>query len=152
MKNDINSTVTVSPELKLILEKAAEFHGHLGPFLAVGVRMGLVGLKKVGKHCNDRLTIEASLPVHVPFSCVIDGLQVTTHCTVGNQKLSLKESDSIQARFKRKAGMEVIVALNGSIFEEMKSRFVGKAMSDKEICRLAWVIAGISEKELFEIF
>jgi len=29
-------------ELMDVLDKAAEFHGHLGPFLAIGVRMGLL--------------------------------------------------------------------------------------------------------------
>lgn len=152
MKNEIDSAHIVSPELKSILEKAAKFHGHLGPFLVVGVRMGLAGLKKVGKHSNSELTVEASLPLRVPFSCVIDGLQVTTHCTTGNQKLSLKDSNSIQARFKRKAGTGVTVTLNTSAFEEMKSHFLGEALSEKEIRRLAWVVAGISEKKLFSIF
>ena len=152
MKNNINPTRAVSPELTFLLEKAAEFHGHLGPFLTIGVRMGLIGLKKMGKHNNDELVIEASLPLQVPFSCVIDGLQVTTHCTAGNQKLSLKNSDSIQARFKReKARMEVTIALNRSIFEKMKSHLLGEATPKEEIRRLAWVIAGISEDELFMI-
>jgi formylmethanofuran dehydrogenase subunit E len=39
---------------KEIFEKAADFHGHLGPFLVIGVRMGLVGLKKLGLRQDDR--------------------------------------------------------------------------------------------------
>ena len=152
MKNNRTLTYTVPPELVSLLEKAAEFHGHLGPFLAIGVRLGLVGLKKINQQKNGPLTIDVSLPLHVPFSCIIDGLQVTTQCTVGNQKLSLKDSDSIQARFKRENGrLEVTVALDKSMFEEMKSKLLGEAKPE-EIRRLAWVIASISEDELFEIF
>jgi len=152
MKNNRTLTYTVPPELVSLLEKAAEFHGHLGPFLAIGVRLGLVGLKKIGQQEDDQLIIDVSLPLHVPFSCIIDGLQVTTQCTVGNQKLSLKDSDSIQARFKRENDrLEVTVVLDKSMFEEMKSKLLGEAKPE-EIRRLAWVIARMSEDELFEIF
>jgi formylmethanofuran dehydrogenase subunit E len=151
MKSNMDPVHTVSPELTSLLEKAAEFHGHLGPFLAIGVRIGLIGLRKIGNHNGDQLTIDLSLPLHVPFSCIIDGLQVTTHCTVGNQKLSLEDSDSIQARFKRENdSMEVVVALNRSVLEEMKSELLGDAIPEEEIRRLAWVIASISEEELLE--
>lgn len=34
-------------ELDVILKRAAEFHGHLGPFLVIGVRMGLIGLREL---------------------------------------------------------------------------------------------------------
>ena len=151
MKNNLTIVHTVHPQLTRLLEKAAEFHGHLGPFLAIGVRMGLIGLKKIDIQTDDKLTIDASLPLHVPFSCIIDGLQVTTHCTVGNQKLSLKESESIQARFKRKKdSLEAIVTLDKSMFEKMKSKLLGEAKPE-EVRRLAWMIVSMSEDELCEI-
>ena len=113
MKNIINPKQKVPKELISPLEKAADFHGHLGPFLVIGVRMGLIGLKNIGKYNNGQLSIDVSLPLRVPFSCIIDGLQVTTHCTVGNQKLSVKDSVSIQTIFKREIDeMVVIVVLN----------------------------------------
>lgn len=152
MKNSKNLAHAIPPELTILLEKAAEFHGHLGPFLAIGVRMGIIGLKKIGKDNSDSLRINVSLPLHVPFSCIIDGLQVTTHCTVGNQKLSLHDSESVQTRFKRDTDkMEVIVTLNKPLFEELKSQLLGEAVPEKEVRKLARVIAGISEDELFVI-
>lgn len=152
VKKHMNLASIVSPDLKSSLEKAAEFHGHLGPFLTIGVRMGLIGLKKMGKCNNNELAIDASLPLHIPFSCIIDGLQVTTHCTVGNRKLSLKDSDSIQVKFKKeKARMEVIITLNKSILEKIMPHLLKEATTVEEIRRLAWIIAGISRDELFEI-
>ena len=152
MKNDLNPTQRVPKELTSLLEKAAEFHGHIGPFLTIGVRIGLIGLKKLSNGCNDKLTVEASLPLHVPFSCIIDGLQFTTHCTIGNQKLSVKDSDNIQVRFKKEnEKKEVKITLNKSILEEMKSQLLGESLPDKEIRRLAWKIASLSEGKLFEI-
>lgn len=152
MKKSRNLAHAISLELTSLLEKAAEFHGHLGPFLAIGVRMGMIGLKKIGKDNSDSLRIDVSLPLHVPFSCIIDGLQVTTHCTVGNQKLSLHDSGSVQARFKRETDkMEVSVTLNKPLFEELKSQLLGEAVPEGEVRKLARVIAGISEDELFVI-
>ena len=152
MKNRETLESTVPPKLRVLLEKAAEFHSHLGPFLVIGVRIGLIGLRKIGRHDVDQLTINLSLPLHVPFSCIIDGLQVSTHCTVGNQKLILSDSDSVQARFMRENNrVEVTIGLNKSMFEELKSQLLGDAIPEEEVCRLAWAIAGISEDRLFEI-
>jgi formylmethanofuran dehydrogenase subunit E len=142
----------VSPTLTSALEQAAEFHGHLGPFLAIGVRMGLIGLKKIGGSKSNQLVVTAALPLRVPFSCIIDGLQVSTSCTVGNQKLSLEDSPTIQARFRRKDnGQEIVIALDRSVFEKMKNQLLREAVSEDEIRKLAWIIVSIPEDELFEI-
>ena len=152
MKNDMNPTHAVPPELTFLLGKAAEFHGHLGPFLVIGVRIGLIGLKKIGKHDAGQLGIEVSLPLHVPFSCIIDGLQVSTNCTVGNQKLSFEDCPSIQVTFERKDnGQKIVVALNQSVFEKLKSQLLQETLSDEEIRNLAWKVAAIPEDELFVI-
>jgi formylmethanofuran dehydrogenase subunit E len=152
MKKDITHTYSVPPELSSLLEKAAEFHGHLGPFLAIGIRMGLLGLKKMGKKKDDRITVDVSLPLHVPFSCIIDGIQFSTHCTIGNQKLSVNDSDSIQIKFKRENDrVQVTITLNKSIFKEIKSELLKEDMSEEEVQRLAWVIASIPEDKLFKM-
>jgi len=140
------------PELTSTLEKAAEFHGHLGPFLVIGVRMGVIGLERVGRPRWDSLTVTASVPLRVPFSCIIDGLQVSTNCTVGNRKLAVRDLPVIQARFKRDDnGHEITVALRKSILEKRGSQLLQKGLSDDEIRRLAWKIANISEDELFDV-
>lgn len=142
----------ISSELMSILEKAAEFHGHLGPFLAIGVRMGRIGLDRVGVAKSKSLVVTASLPLRVPFSCIIDGLQITTKCTTGNQKLSLIDSAEIQAKFERKDnGKETVVVLNQSMFEELKTQLLSPVLLDEEVRELAWKIAVIPENELFSI-
>lgn len=140
------------PELKSALEKAVEFHGHLGPFLVIGVRMGLIGLERIGRPKWHSLAVTASVPLRVPFSCIIDGLQVSTNCTVGNQKLAVRNSPSIQARFKRNDnGHEITVALSKPMLEKLRSQLLQKGMSDHKIHRLAWKTASISEDELFNV-
>ena len=88
-------------ELDVILRKAEEFHGHLGPFLVLGVRMGLIGVRELeAKGNQEKLHVTAMLRNSVPFSCVIDGIQVATKCTIGNKKLRLRSSPEIAAKFE----------------------------------------------------
>jgi len=135
-----------------ILKKAEEFHGHLGPFLVIGIKMGLVGLGRVEITKGSSLAVTASLPLRVPFSCIIDGLQITTKCTIGNQKLTLRESEKIQAEFKRKDnGQKTVVALNQSTFEKLKSQLLQETLPDEKVRKLAWKVATIPETELFLI-
>lgn len=135
-----------------ILKKAEEFHGHLGPFLVIGIKMGLVGLGQVEATKGSSLAVTASLPLRVPFSCIIDGLQITTKCTIGNQKLTLRESEKIQAEFKRKDnGQKTVVALNQSTFEKLKSQLLQETLPDEKVRKLAWKVAAIPEAELFLI-
>lgn len=142
----------VPSELKTILEKASDFHGHLGPFLTVGVRMGLVGLDRIGAQLSESLRIVVSLPLHVPFSCVVDGLQATTKCTIGNQKLSMRDAHTIQATFETyETGQRATVALNQLVFQELKSKLLKERLPDKEIRKIAWKIATLPEEELFVI-
>ncbi len=139
-----------SEEFRHILDKAVEFHGHLGPFLTIGVRIGLIGLEKISTDRSESFTVMASLPHRVPFSCIIDGIQVSTNCTVGNQRLSLNDSPHIQVVFKRKdKGQKVIVALNQATFEKLKSQLLQNALRDEEVRELAWKVAEIPENELF---
>ena len=145
-------TRNVSPKLIALMEKATEFHGHLGPFLAIGVRMGLIGIERLGNPKSNSLVITASLPLKVPFSCIIDGLQVSTKCTVGNQKLSLEDSTIVQARFKREdKGQKTTVTLSKSMFEKMKSQLLQEALPKDDVEKLAWMIISIPEDELFKI-
>ena len=81
-------------KLITLIEKAAEFHGHLGPFLVIGVRMGKTVKETLNPNTGDKSKLEAAakIPLLTPISCIIDGIQATTCCTVGNQKLKIENS------------------------------------------------------------
>ena len=99
------------------IAKAVDFHGHLGPFLVIGVRMADIGMRELGlRNNNPKLRITAHLKYSVPISCIVDGLQVTTKCTIGNQKLKLVDSSDIAAKFGLPNGKEVTVAVNPATF------------------------------------
>jgi formylmethanofuran dehydrogenase subunit E len=83
------------------------------------------------------LTIDASLPLHALISCITDGLQFSTHCTIGNQKLSLENLESIQVRFKREDDRtQLTVTLNELISEKIKSKLLEEDQKEEAVRRL----------------
>jgi len=139
-------------KLDATLKKAEEFHGHLGPFLTLGVRMGLIGIRELRvKRNEEKLRITAMLKYSVPFSCVIDGIQVATKCTIGNKKLRVKRSPGITARFELQRGEQVTVAVNPAAFEELKKELLSENAPPEEVRQLAQLVTTMPEEELFII-
>jgi len=96
--------------------------------------------------------ITASLPLRVPYSCIIDGLQITTKCTIGNQRLSLRNSQEIRVKFERKDnGQKIVVTLKQPIIEKLESQLLHKRMPNEEIREIAWRVAAIPDDELFAV-
>jgi formylmethanofuran dehydrogenase subunit E len=131
-------------KLKLTIKEAEKFHGHLGPFLVLGVRMGETA-KKILKTAN--LQVTAKLPLLTPFSCVLDGIQVTTQCTIGNQKLKIENSSKeISADFQcAKTCKKLTITINPKITEALTQKFSEGASNEE----LAWEIASKPENQLF---
>jgi len=139
------------PALTEKIAKAIDFHGHLGPFLVIGVRMGIIGIRELGLKNDDELRVTAHLKYSIPISCVVDGLQVTTRCTIGNQKLKLIDSSDIAAKFILHNGKEVAITVNPAAYDKLKSQLLSEKNSPKEVGHLAKQIASISEEDLFII-
>ena len=66
------------------------FHGHPGPFLALGIRMGLLALSLLGSRGHQGIVAEAETGTEPPLSCMVDGIQISTGCTTGKGNLSVK--------------------------------------------------------------
>lgn len=74
-----------SNDLEGILEYAREFHGHICPYLALGIRaMEELG---VGRLDFSGSVDERILAIVETNSCFTDGVQITTGCTLGNNSL-----------------------------------------------------------------
>lgn len=136
-------------KLDAILKKAAEFHGHLGPFLVIGVKMGLIGVRELKmKKDENQLRVKAMLEYSIPFSCALDGIQVATRCTIGNQKLELIESPGIAAEFELQRE-KLSVTVNPTILNRLESRLHSENATTEEMRKLAKIIAAMPEKQLF---
>lgn len=144
----------MNKKLIRFIEKAADFHGHLGPFLVIGVRMSLAGIRELDlKKSENGLRVTAMLRNHVPFSCVLDGIQVVTKCTMGNKRLRLKnDSSQVAARFElQNKEKEVNILVNPATFEELKTQLLAKEASPEEVRKLARAVACMPEEKLFII-
>ncbi len=138
-------------ELDSAICEAVRLHGHLGPFLVIGVRMGYVAKNLLNSHAKGGVILHAILriPMVVPFSCAIDGVQVTTHCTVGNQRLSLKRwTGGVRGSFTIGGSDNVVdVQVRRRVIEHLKKRMLEGAANEE----LAEEISQLPEDELFVV-
>lgn len=140
--------MTESKQILLLIENAAKLHGHLGPFLVIGVRMGDLAKRclEVDDKSSCRLEVRIQTPLSTPFSCVIDGIQASTSCTVGNRKLKIKNSTKeIIARFRLQNTKKIIISVNPRIAETLISEMSKGANAEQ----LAAKIAHMQEEQLF---
>lgn len=139
-------------ELEDILRRAIDWHGHFGPFLVLGVKMGIIGIRELEViKGNPKLRVTVMTKPSVPFSCVIDGVQAATQCTLGNRRLRLRNSTkSVSAKFQILEGNTVTVTLNPAKQEELKE-LLSKHVRSEEIEKIAHNVVSMSEKELFNL-
>jgi formylmethanofuran dehydrogenase subunit E len=137
-------------KLTSAIKNAEKLHGHLGPFLVIGVRMGKTVKRILNLNTGDNSELEATakIPLLTPISCIIDGIQTTTHCTVGNQKLKIENSKEIAVNFKlQHSNRKLKVLVNPKIVEKLMNR-ISEGASNEE---LAWEIARMPDSQLFTI-
>jgi formylmethanofuran dehydrogenase subunit E len=135
--------------LKQLIEKAVNLHGHLGPFLVIGVRMGQLAKTNSDNTKEDKvLKVNARIPLSTPFSCVIDGIQSTTNCTVGNQKLEITNSEKeIAASFKLQNSYDSLeLSVSPDVIEKLMNKFSAGTSNEE----LASEIASMPENQLFK--
>ena len=137
-------------KLAATIEFARKLHGHVGPYLVIGLKMGAAAKKALNisdTECT-HLTAEAAVPLHPPFSCLLGGIQVSTTCTIGNQRLKIKNSKTIQATFTRqKDAKKVKITLTQHLSEQLEQKQKQNQLTEE----LALEIADMPENQLFNI-
>ena len=133
-----------------IIEFARQLHGHVGPYLVIGLKMGAAAKKALNITDKEltHLRAEIGVPLYPPFSCLLDGIQVSTTCTIGNQRLQFKNSKTIQGTFMiEESGKIVKITLNKKVREILEE----KKNEDKLNEAYAWELAEMLENQLFKI-
>jgi formylmethanofuran dehydrogenase subunit E len=74
----------------LTYKEAVRFHGHDGPFLALGYRLGIFLVKELKPEGIMGLRITVKTKIKKPYTCVLDGLQCSTFATCGKGNLMTK--------------------------------------------------------------
>jgi formylmethanofuran dehydrogenase subunit E len=83
-----------------LLEKAVRLHGHLGPFLVLGLKMSLRAKKILGRKPS---RCEIATISSKPYLCAVDGIKAV----IGNA-VTVKEDDGLSARFSNTEGKEIV--------------------------------------------
>jgi len=144
-------TPTTQRQLNVLLRKATSFHTHLGPFLVLGLKAGLIALRALKSRQGDpQLHVEVELPYRVPISCLLDGIQFSTGCTIGNKRLTFKDSTNITLAF-RGQDATVRLTLKEDSLEILHPLFDGQHLGDEQLQQLAHILAVLNEDRLFSI-
>ncbi|NVM52724.1 MAG: formylmethanofuran dehydrogenase subunit E [Candidatus Helarchaeota archaeon] len=86
------------------IARVAEFHGHLGPYLIVGMKMGEFSNELLGKetgagkgHFHKKAVVKTGTTP--PLSCIIDGIQFTSGCTLGKGNIEVLNQQKPEVTF-----------------------------------------------------
>jgi len=81
---------------RITLKDAVKFHGHLGPYLILGILAGELAIKKLRCKKYFGLDIKICGANKKPKSCLIDGLQLSTGATYGKGNVQKIKGDKIK--------------------------------------------------------
>jgi len=120
-------------------ETAIQFHGHGGPFLVIGLKMGLHALKTLDAKGWFNLTCIVYLNWAPPDSCVIDGIQSSTGCTMGKHNITVEDGKGITAEFtdrntsvKIKLRDDILARIRATLDSEEKYNSLMKSLVDAD--------------------
>ncbi len=143
---------------------AVQLHGHLGPMLTFGARMGMAALKAVDAkgYFDVEVTCEGPF-LKPPESCFLDGIQISTGATLGKRNLQWKESDNIVLRIKnvrsnktaelkpKESFLALLPKMSKTDTSEDKKTQNTQAADDHMFDDLARKIAAMPEEEILVI-
>ena len=128
----------------VVLLKA--FHGHLGPWVFAGMRMGRYALGKLNANPHFGIEANAWCPAATPVSCLLDGIQFATGCTLGKQNIHHHISKRVRAIFtNRDTGQSIALRLRPQAMDRAVEEMAAK--NDEAGAAL---IEGMTDEELLE--
>jgi len=103
---------------------ATQFHGHLGPAIIFGCRVGMAALDAVDAKGYFDVEVTAQGPfAEPPKSCVLDGLQLSTGATLGKRNLNVVIAEEYVITVKNKrSGVSVEIRPTPELIKLMWSR------------------------------
>ena len=100
-----------------------ELHGHVGPYVVLGYRAGLLGRRLLDSPGYFDLSARVECPLAPPPSCFIDGVQLGAGCTVGKRNLTVAAAAACRVLFtSEKRRRSVAIALAPGVPARIKER------------------------------
>jgi formylmethanofuran dehydrogenase subunit E len=136
------------PGLQYLLRAGVRFHGHLGPYLVLGLRMGTVAVRKLKPKRLHEVSAIVWTKTSPPQSCVLDGIQVSTGCTLGKGNIRAKDARHTKARF-RTGGRTVAIEPTRKALSLLSRVSAGSPQT--ELQEIALELNRMTDAELFTI-
>jgi formylmethanofuran dehydrogenase subunit E len=129
------------------LKEAIKFHGHLGPYLILGMLAGDLALKKLRCRKYFGLKVKVSGANIKPKSCLIDGLQLSTGATYGKGNMQKIKAKTIQILFQTiKENKRLKIRLNDETIKKLE-----KLKGHKDSKSFAKLLYKISPLKIFDL-
>jgi len=104
------------------LKEGIKFHGHLGPYLVLGILAGEFALKKLAAKKYFGLAVKVWGATEKPKSCLIDGLQLATGATYGKGNIKRIKAKKIKILFLNlKNNKKLAVSLKADLIKRLCS-------------------------------
>lgn len=128
------------------LKEAKKFHGHMGPYLALGLKAGMLAKKTLSAE-HKRLTAQVTLRLEKPVSCFLDGIQVSSGCTMGKLNITAINGGGIAVSFQSEDKKTVRIRVKEAVLSWIKTLKVTKENEDD----ISLQIMLKKNEDLFEI-
>ncbi len=128
-------TLTIDPrtvDLDGLIDRGIHLHGHRGPFLIAGIRMGLLALELLGNSGYFGVEAESETGTVTPLSCLTDGVQIGSGCTLGKGNIRVTDAHRARVHFLDKSGRRVTIKLRPKIYEGFLN---GRLEEQSEVAR-----------------
>jgi len=121
MENPIRKEIEALVEagnLRGLLDKAGELHGHLCNYLSYGVIAGYVAVRELGVKSTG---MEKVIAIVETNNCFSDGIQMVTGCSFGNNALIYRDFGKTAVTVAKRDGTAMRIALDPD-FEDSREK------------------------------
>jgi formylmethanofuran dehydrogenase subunit E len=110
------------------LANVVQFHGHLGPAVVAGARMGMIGLRSVEAkgYFDVEVTCEGPM-AKPPQACFLDGVQVATGATMGKRSLHWVQAEQVLVRVKNTRTSKIVDVCPTPVLMDLLAAFKPQA-------------------------
>jgi len=112
-------TLAIDPQtidLDGLIERGTHLHGHLGPFLIAGIRMGLLALELLDSPGYFGVEADSETGTVTPLSCLTDGVQIGSGCTLGKGNIRVTDEHRPRVHFSGETGKRVTIELRPDVY------------------------------------
>lgn len=102
-------------ELPLELRILKSFHGHLGPYVVLGYKMGRMARERF----PDKMYANVYTGNKPPLSCLVDGIQMSSSCTLGKGNITVNKGSFAMANFMDEVGNKLVIELKKEMREKV---------------------------------